>query len=157
MSLAFVFFAHKNLKVVYMLLDRFLLAVESHDLSQADKIFIRVSSFPKVSDGSQNFFFCLATINTWTFCKMNPLYTLRFTSHEKNWEDCLLFNLANFLIIKLTKTQILPNFQEPHIFLYYWKCIQGDDFGKNDVLIMLLSAWCRSRDSTGKRSLSNDI
>ena len=33
-----------------MSFDRFLLAVESHDLSQADKSMIRVSSFPKLSD-----------------------------------------------------------------------------------------------------------
>ena len=32
-------------EVLYMLFDRFLLAVESCDLSQADKICIRVSSF----------------------------------------------------------------------------------------------------------------
>ena len=38
-------------KVLYMSFDRFLLAVESRDLSQADKIIIRVSSFPKLSDG----------------------------------------------------------------------------------------------------------
>ena len=31
--------------------DKFLLAVESRDLSEADKIIIRASSFPKLSDG----------------------------------------------------------------------------------------------------------
>ena len=31
--------------------DKFLLAVESRDLSQADKSIIRVSSFPKMGDG----------------------------------------------------------------------------------------------------------
>ena len=35
-----------------MSFDRSLLAVESRDLSQADKIIIRVSSFPKLSEGS---------------------------------------------------------------------------------------------------------
>ena len=34
-----------------MSFDRFLLAVESRDLYQADTILIRVSSFPKLSDG----------------------------------------------------------------------------------------------------------
>ena len=34
-----------------MSFDKFLLAVESRDLSQADKSIIRVSSFPKMSDG----------------------------------------------------------------------------------------------------------
>jgi hypothetical protein len=33
--------------VLYMSFDKFLLAVESRDLSQADKIIIRVSSFHK--------------------------------------------------------------------------------------------------------------
>ena len=38
-------------KVLYMSFDKFLLAVESRDLSQANKSIIRVSSFPKLSDG----------------------------------------------------------------------------------------------------------
>ena len=38
-------------KVLCMLFDKFLLAGESRDLSQADKSIIRVSSFPKMSDG----------------------------------------------------------------------------------------------------------
>ena len=38
--------------ILYMSFDKFLLAVKSHDLSQAaDKSIIRVSSFPKQSDG----------------------------------------------------------------------------------------------------------
>ena len=37
--------------VLYMSFDRFLLAVESRDLSQANKSIIRVFSFPKLSDG----------------------------------------------------------------------------------------------------------
>ena len=40
-----------NSKLFYMSFDKFLLAVESHDLSQADKSNIRVSLFPKLSDG----------------------------------------------------------------------------------------------------------
>ena len=35
--------------------------------------------------------------------------------------------------------------------------IQWDNFGKEDTLIMLLSAWDRSRDSTAKRNQSNDM
>ena len=34
-----------------MSFDRFVMAVESRDLSQGDKNIIRVSSFPKLSDG----------------------------------------------------------------------------------------------------------
>ena len=79
--------------VLYMSFDKFLLAVESCDLSQADKSIIGVSSFP-------NFFFCLSTTEAWTFCKMNTLNFLIFTSHHKNWEKCLLYNLANFWMIK---------------------------------------------------------
>ena len=37
--------------VLYMSFDKYLLAVESRDLSKADKSIIRVSSFPKLSDG----------------------------------------------------------------------------------------------------------
>ena len=48
-------------QVLYMWFDKFLLSVESHDLSQADKILLRVSSFPKLSKGRQNFFFRLST------------------------------------------------------------------------------------------------
>ena len=38
-------------RVLYMSFDKFLLAVESRDLSQTDKSNIRVSSFPKLGDG----------------------------------------------------------------------------------------------------------
>ena len=41
----------KEVKVLYMSFDKFLLAVESHDLFQADKSIIRVSFSPKLSDG----------------------------------------------------------------------------------------------------------
>jgi hypothetical protein len=37
--------------VLYMSFDKFLLAIESRDLSQADKSIISVSSFPKMNDG----------------------------------------------------------------------------------------------------------
>ena len=39
------------IKVLCMSFDKFLLAVESRDLSQADKSNTRVSSFPKLCDG----------------------------------------------------------------------------------------------------------
>jgi hypothetical protein len=48
------FHSRKNvsiMKVLSMSFDKFLLAVESRDLSQADNIIIRVPSFPKMSDG----------------------------------------------------------------------------------------------------------
>ena len=40
-----------HIRVLYMSFDKFLLAVKSRDLSQADKSIIRVSSFPKMSNG----------------------------------------------------------------------------------------------------------
>ena len=40
-------------RVLYMSFDRFLLAVESRDLSQADKSLIRMSPFPKLSHFQQ--------------------------------------------------------------------------------------------------------
>ena len=39
-----------------MSFDKFVLAVESRDLSQADKSIIRVSSFSKLSEGSRTSF-----------------------------------------------------------------------------------------------------
>ena len=72
-----------------MWFDKFILAVESRDLSQADKSFF----LPKPSDQFQNFFFCLPATNAQIFCKMNPLNSLRFISHQKNWDKCLLFVL----------------------------------------------------------------
>ena len=38
-------------EVLYMSFDRFLLAFESRDLSQADKSIVRASYFPKLNDG----------------------------------------------------------------------------------------------------------
>ena len=39
---------YKRIEVLYMSFDKFLLAVESRDLSQADKSIIRVSSFSRL-------------------------------------------------------------------------------------------------------------
>ena len=84
--------------VLYMCFDRFLLAVESLDLSQADNSTIIVSSFPSWVMGMRTFF-SVSTTDPWTFCKMNALNPLKFTSQKKNWGK----------MIKLIKTSILPN------------------------------------------------
>ena len=89
-----------------MCFDKFLFWVESRDLSQADNSIIRVSSFPSWVMGSRTFF-SVSTTEPWTFCKMNALNPLKFTSHKKNWE-----NWGKKL--KLIKTSILPNFQVPN-------------------------------------------
>ena len=85
---------------------------------------------------------------------MNALNPLRFTSHQKTIEKCLPFNLANFWMIKLTKTSILPNCKVPNFFWYtYHSATHHSALGKKT----LLSAWDRSRDSTAKRDLSKDM
>ena len=50
-AIIFFKFFHGVNKVLYMSFDKFLLAIESRDLSQAEKsiFFIKVSSFPKLS------------------------------------------------------------------------------------------------------------
>ena len=106
-------------KVLYMWFDRFLLAVESRDLSQADKSIIRVSSFPNWVMGSRTSFSVSQQLRPelsakWIFSILSDLPLTR-----KNREKCLLFKLANFWMIKLTKTSILPNCQEPNWFFGY--------------------------------------
>ena len=98
-----------------MCFDKFLFWVESRDLSQADNSIIRVSSFPSWVMGSRTFF-SVSTTEPWTFCKMNALNPLKFTSHKKNWE-----NWGKKL--KLIKTSILPNFQVPNS-LFFCKIIK---------------------------------
>ena len=41
----------------------------------------------------------------WIICKKNPLNSFRFTSHQKKWEKCLLFNLANDCLLKRANSQ----------------------------------------------------
>ena len=73
-----------EIRVLYMSFDRFLLAVESRDLSQAGKILIRGSSLVKLSCLVNTFFRKkLLFTQAQTFCKINPLNPLRFTSHQK--------------------------------------------------------------------------
>ena len=63
-----------------MSFDKFLLAVESHDLSQADKCIMRVSSFPKLflnDEMDQN-------IN---FAKLASTYQMAFF-----WYTCKLYH-----------------------------------------------------------------
>ena len=57
-----------------MSFDKFLLAVESRDLSQADKSNIRLSSFPKLCDVEQNCkFYKKKLFGTWQFGKIDVL------------------------------------------------------------------------------------
>ena len=88
---------------------------------------------------------------------MNAFNPFRFTSHQKNWEKCLLFNLFNFWMLKLTKTSILPNCQVPNSFFgitvnFIIQKLMFCKIEKESTLIKLLSAWDRSRDSTAKKT-----
>ena len=74
-----------DLMVLYMSFDMFLLAVESRDLSQTDKIFIIGSFFGQAELFGKHFFLKkLLFTQAQTFCKINPHNPLRSTSHQKN-------------------------------------------------------------------------
>ena len=73
-----------------MSFDKFVLAVESRDLSQADKSIITVPSFPKLSDELQNFF----SVSQQLRPELSAKVMLSILSPEK-LRKCLLFNLAN--------------------------------------------------------------
>ena len=66
-----LFTAGNKIKVLYMSFDRFLLAVDSRDLSQADKSIIRVSSFP-----------------SFNFWMINYSYTQK--SYLALWQNCFV-------------------------------------------------------------------
>ena len=59
--------------VLYMSFEKFLLAVESRDLSQADKSIIRVSSFPKLFLKDKIYSYAKKNIGTWQFGKIDVL------------------------------------------------------------------------------------
>ena len=138
-----------------MSFDKFLLAVESRDLSQADKSIIRVSSFPAEWWVAKLLF---PSLNDWglNFLQNECSQSSQIYLPPEKLRKRLLFNLVNFWMIKLTKTSILPNCQVPNSFFWY-NCKFKNSFGKEGTLIILLSAWDRSRDPTAKRNLTNDM
>ena len=134
-----------------MSFDRFLLAVESRDLSQADKSNIRVSSFSnewiewKIYNYTKKNLF-----GTWKFGKIDVLINFiifpqfsQFFLWEVNLRGLRAFILQNVQgsVAETEKKVLLPITQ----------------LGKEDTLIILLSAWDRSRDSTAKRNLSKHM
>ena len=141
-----------------MSFDRFLLSVESRDLSQAITFTVYYKSvfFPKLSDGYQNFLFL--SINNWGLnflqnkcSQSSQIYLNRKT--EKN----VYFLMQSFLIeFELTKIAILPNCQ---IVFFSSKTVNFNIhcFEKEDPLIILVSPWERSCYSTAKRNLSKDM
>ena len=65
-------------QILYMSFDKFLLAVESRDLSQE---YYKSAFFPKAEWWVAELLFCLSTTEAWTFWRMNALNPLKFTSH----------------------------------------------------------------------------
>ena len=138
-------------KVHYMCFDKFLFWVESRDLSQADKSNTRVSSF---FEWNEWFFFYNFTkkklFGTWKFGKIDVLINFNFFPQfsqfflwEVNLRGLRAFILQNVQgsVVETEKKVLLPITQ----------------LGKEETLIILLSAWDRSRDSTQKRNLSKHM
>ena len=76
-------------KLLHMCFDRFLLAFESRDLSQADKSIKGVFSVPNWVMSSKTSFFVYQAwgLNFWKtkFCQSSQIYL----SPKKNWENFL--------------------------------------------------------------------
>jgi hypothetical protein len=142
-----------------MSFDRFLLAVESRDLSQADESIIRVSSFSIL----QNFNFWMIKFTEITkknYLALGNLAKLIFWSilfarlKSKHFSQFFWWevNLRGLRALILQKVQASVFESQKKKF-----CYPSLSFGKEDTLLILLPAWDRSRDSTAKRNLSKDI
>ena len=113
-----------------------------HPVSQAEKRMIRVSSFSKLRDGQQNFFFCLSTTEAWTFCNMNALNPLRFTSHHKELRKLFIFQPWKFLNDKIdqnTNCQV-PNYSFCITVNFIIQKLKFCKIGIEDTFMILLSA-----------------
>ena len=65
--------------VLYMSFDKLLLAVESRDISQADKSIMRMSSFPKLFLNDKIYSYTNKKLfGTWQFGKIDVLVILSF-------------------------------------------------------------------------------
>ena len=70
--------------VLYMSFDRFLLVVESRDLSQADKSIKRVSSFPKLFLNDKIYSYIPKKLfDTWQFGKIDVLVNFIIQKFER--------------------------------------------------------------------------
>ena len=133
-----------------MCFDKFLFWVESHDLSQADKSNTRVSSF---FEWNEWFFFIILQkklFGTWKFGKIDVLINFNFFPQFSQfflWE----VNLRGLRAFILQNVQGSVVETEKKVLLPITK------LGKEETLIILLSAWDRSRDSKAKRNLSKHM
>ena len=72
---------------------------------------------------------------------------------QKKLRKVFTFQSCKFYMLKLTKTSILPNCQVQNILYDLQFCYLSHGFGRDNTLLLLLSAWDRSRDSTTKKKL----
>ena len=99
-----------------MSFDRFLLAVESRDLSQADKSIKRVPSFPKLSDGYSRTSFSVSQQLWPEHSEKLVLSILSYLPLTRKTEKNVYFAILD---IKLTKALILPNCRVPNSLFWY--------------------------------------
>ena len=135
--------------ILYMSFDRFLLAVDSRDLFQADKKNIRVFSFSIL----QNFNFWMikftviqkTLFGTWQFDFIIQKFAILKSKHFSQffWWEVNLRGLRAFILQKIQASDIERQKKK--------FCYPSLSMGKEDT------AWDRSRDSKAKRNLSKDM
>ena len=135
-----------------MSFDRFLLAVESRDISQADKRIIRVSSF-SILQNFNSWMIKFTAIpkklfGNWQFDLIIQKFARMKSKHFSPffWWNVNLRGLRAFILQKV-QTSVVERQKKKF-------CYPSLRFGKEDTLIILLSAGDRSRDSTARRNLS---
>ena len=142
-----------------MSFDKFLLAVESHDLSQADMSIIWVPSFPSRVIGSRTLNYTKKKLfGTWQFGKIDVLVNFMIwkfarlkSKHFSQffWWEVNLRRLRAFILQKVQASVVERQKKK--------FCYPSLNFGKEDTHMILLSAWDRSHDSTAKRNLLKDM
>ena len=124
-----------------MSFDRFILAVESLDLPQTVTILV-VGSLVKLSSlVNKLYFWKLLFTQARTFCKMNPLNPLRFTSHQRNWDKCLLFQIYKTSIFLMVKFTVIPKKSIWHLAICQNGCFGQFHHSKEKVNIYLLDTY----------------
>ena len=177
-----------------MLFDRFLLAVESRDLSQTDKI-LEIKFFGQAEFFGKQFFSEKTFVHLGLRLKLSANWFLSILSDlplTRETETNIYF--FNFTKLQFLNDKIYSHAKKNYLALgnlilqdfsqfFWWEvnwedwehsfcrkfrpqllrdrkkkfCYPSLQFGKEDTLIILLSAWDRSRDSTAKRNLSKDM
>ena len=135
--------------VHYMCFDRFLLAFESRDLSHTDKRITRVSSFPSFIFWMIDYSFIQKSyLAIWQNC-FGHFITQRFVNLKRK-QFCQFF-LVKVSLRGLTKL-ILQKVQASCMRDRKKKTLLITQFVREDTLIILLSAWNKSRDLKAKRN-----